>query len=160
MAHDFTRHGPDDKLIFKCQTLDTTIVECFLSASGAVAKKKTRYQRSWRLSEPGLILHFWKVVLSTKDRKAKFNKKTVTQAKKYDLIKVATLTKCEVCTKVCSSRADLWQAQNDATQNQIEWLKKYAQNRARAKNQIDWEKNMKAWRSLQRSTGSTNRWQM
>ena len=56
----------------------------------------------------------------------KLNKKTVEQTNmcEIDLVKVDKLAKLEDRKKVRESRADIWQAQKDTTQNQIEWLEK------------------------------------
>ena len=101
------------------------------------------------------MLYFWKVVLSAKDRTATLNKKTVAQANKceIDLVTVANLTKRKVCKKVRGKRADIWQTQKDATQNRIEWLEINAQDRARAKKEIYWVKNMQSMVKLAKERG-------
>ena len=55
-------------------------MEYLLSAAGIVTKKKVNYQRSWKLSEPGGRLYFWKAVLSAKYQNAILNIKTKEQA--------------------------------------------------------------------------------
>ena len=84
-------------------------MESLLSAAVTVAKKKFGYQRSWRLSKPGLRLYLWKAVLSANGGKAKLNKNTVAQINKceIDLAKEAKLTKRKVYREVHSTRANL-----------------------------------------------------
>ena len=62
------------------QNLDTELYECIMSAAKTVAKKKFGYQRSPALSDPSLVLNFWKAVHSTKKRKVRIGSKQIEQA--------------------------------------------------------------------------------
>ena len=73
----FKRNGPTKANVQKFNILDVEIKECILSAASTVAKKKFGYQRSPALTGPGLELHFWKAVLSSKARSTLLGKKQI-----------------------------------------------------------------------------------
>ena len=82
-------------------------------------------------------------------------KRTVSQANKceIDLTVVETPTKREVRKRIRATRSDLWQAQKNTTHNRVCWLEKNAQDIARAKGELDWQKNMKEMDGLAKERG-------
>jgi len=138
-------NGPTKAIVQKFNTLDTEIKECILSAASTVAKKKFGYQRSPALTGPGLELHFWKAVLSSKARSTLLGKKQIYQAKKCNISikEVEGMNKREVRVMINETRRKLWTAQKQANANRVEWLEKNAQDIARAAGELDWRKKMK-----------------
>ena len=138
-------HGATETLVSRFQILDKEVQECLLAVARKVVKKKFGYQRSPVLTREGMTLHFWKAVLSAKRRRAPLPDATIRQATTL-AIPIATdvtpLSTAEARKKVRDSRASLWKAQKEATQNRVEWLEHNAQNIARAAGEVDWKKKM------------------
>ena len=86
---------------------------------------KIGYQRSFHLTKYGASLHFWKAALSVKTRKVPLGTKAVNLATRcdIDLHETRSLTTREIRKKVCAARQILWEAQKEATQKRVEWLK-------------------------------------
>ena len=144
MAEKFEKYGANERTILIFHNLDTEIKDCILAAAKSVAKSKFGYQRSPSLTGPGLELHFWKAVRSSKAMNNPLGQKQLDQAEAcgIDLYEVELMTKSEVKKKIRSTRHDLWDSQKEAAAKRIEWLEQNAQHIARAAGEVDWRKKM------------------
>ena len=87
-----------------------------------MVKKKFGYLRSPTLTKEGLLLHFWKAVLSAKCRCASPPEKTTQQAEQLCISltqEVKPMTTSEAHAHVREAKAALWKAQKQATENQV-----------------------------------------
>ena len=109
MAEKFEKYGANERTILIFHNLDTEIKDCILAAAKSVAKSKFGYQRSPSLTGPGLELHFWKAVRSSKAMNNPLGQKQLDQAEAcgIDLHEVELMTKSEVKRKIRSTRHEL-----------------------------------------------------
>ena len=131
LRDEFAIHGDSKANMDQSHALDNEI-----------KGKKFGYQSSPHLTSHGIVLHFWKALLSAKSRNVSPGKKIVSLATKYnaDLQEAATITKRAVWKQVRSTQKDLWTARKEATICRAAWLKENAQNIDKAAGEVDWGK--------------------
>jgi hypothetical protein len=136
--------GPSETLTREYNNLDREIVERILQCAKKCIKKKYGYSRSPELGAAGMVVNFWKSVLSSKQRRKSLPQATVRLAEKLSvpLRNVSTMSRGDARRYVCAARNELQDVQCQASEKRQGWLERIMQDIARAAGEPDWRKHM------------------
>jgi hypothetical protein len=136
--------GPSELLVLEYNNLDREIGKRIIQCAKRFIKKKYGYSRSPELGAAGMVLNFWKSVLSSKQRQKTIPQATVRLAEKLavPLITVNTMPRGTAKRQVRAAREELTDVQHNASQKRQGWLERNAQDEARAAGEPDWRKHM------------------
>jgi hypothetical protein len=110
--------GPSELLVLEYNNLDREIGKRIIQCAKRFIKKKYGYSRSPELGAAGMVLNFWKSVLSSKQRQKTIPQATVRLAEKLavPLITVNTMPRGTAKRQVRAAREELTAVQHNASQ--------------------------------------------
>lgn len=140
-----TAAGSTPALVREYNNIDKQIQDAILSAAKRTIKKKYGYCRSLNLGKAGMGVSFWKSVHSARNLHMEVPDGTKNMAGELQLAmeEVEQLTKQQIRTKIREAVSDLRDIQYKAYEEREEWVAENYRDIARARQELDWESNMK-----------------
>jgi hypothetical protein len=141
---EFQTQGMSDALVDRYNVLDNEIREHILGVAGSKVKKKYGYNRSPELGHAGMMLHYWKSLLSSSQgRRVPANKsRKLAEKLGIEIDLAAALTRSELRDEIRNARENLREVQFRASEARQQWLEQNAINIAKAAGAPDWKKHM------------------